>query len=65
MNLFCSIKNSGEMLDKLKARDSVQPVCLHMIFLLYALLDLIILLKINLLILLKKTFNREGSPYFA
>ena len=42
------------MLDKLNTRDSVRPVCLHMIFLLFALLDLIILLKINLLILLKE-----------
>ena len=36
-----------------------------MIFLLFSLLYLIIKFKINLLILLKKTFQREGSPYLA
>ena len=41
-NLFWSIKNSGEILDKLKARDFNAPVCLLMIFLLFTLLYLII-----------------------
>ena len=40
INLFWSIKNSGEILDKLKARDF--KVCLLMIFLLFTLLYLII-----------------------
>ena len=41
-NLFWSIKNSGEILEKLKARFSMRPVCLLMIFLLFTLLYLII-----------------------
>ena len=41
----------------------MRPVCLLMIFLLFTLLYLIILLKINLLILLKEP--SRGSPYLA
>ena len=41
-NLFWSIKNSGEILDKLKLEISMRPVCLLMIFLLFTLLYLII-----------------------
>ena len=51
--LFWSIKNSGEILDKLKARDFNATSLSTMIFLLFTLLYLIIKLKINLLILLK------------
>ena len=40
--LFWSIKNSDEILDKLKARDSMRPICLLMIFLLFTQLYLII-----------------------
>ena len=41
-NLFWSFKKLGEILDRLKARDSMRPVCLLMIFLLFTLLYLII-----------------------
>ena len=42
-NLFWSIKNSGEILEKLKARDfNATSICLLMIFLLFTLLYLII-----------------------
>ena len=41
-NLFWYFKKSGEILDKLKARDSMRPVCLLIIVLLFALLYLII-----------------------
>ena len=38
----------------------MRPVCLHVIFLLFTLLYLIICLK-----LIERTFNRKGSPYLA
>ena len=61
-NLFWSIKNSSEILDKVKAikEISMRPVCLLMIFLLFTLLYLIKSFKINLLILLKE-LSREKA----
>ena len=53
MNLFWSIKNSGEILVKLKARDFNTTSLSTYGFLLFTLLYLIICLKINLLVLLK------------
>ena len=54
-NLFLHNKNSGEVLDIITVRNfNARPVCLHMIFLLFTLLYLIIWLKINLLISLKE-----------
>ena len=46
-NHFWSIKNSCEVLNKLKSRGFVHPVCLHTIFLHYILPCPIILLRIN------------------
>ena len=46
-NLFWSIKNSCEVLNKLKSRGFVRPVCLHTIFLHYILPCPTILLRIN------------------
>ena len=47
-NLFWSIKNSGEILDKLKQEISMRPVCLLMIFLLFTLLYLFVLLTCSI-----------------
>ena len=64
-NLFWSIKNSGEILDKLKARDfnatSLSPYDFST---LYTILphDLI---KDKCIDLIKRTFQREGLPYLA
>ena len=44
----------------LKVETSIRPVCLFMIFLLFTLLNLIILLKINLLILWKEPFREKA-----
>ena len=60
-NLFWSIKNSGEILDKLKARDFNATSLSTYDFQLFTLLYLIIQLKVNLLILLKEP-SREKSP---
>ena len=43
----------------------MRPVCLLMIVLLFTQLYLIIWLKINIIDLIERTFNREGSPYLA
>ena len=60
-NLFWSIKISGEILDKLKARDfNATSLSIYVFFLLFSLLYLIILLKINLLILLKGPFREKA-----
>ena len=59
-NLFWSIKKSGEVLDKLKARFKPRPVCLHMIVLLFTLLNLIIQLKIKSLILSKEPSKEKA-----
>ena len=55
-NLLWSIKNSGEILDKLKARDFNATSLSTYNFLPFTLLYLIIT---------ERTFNREGSPYLA
>ena len=56
-SLFWSVKKSGY---SLKLAISMQPVCPLMIFLLFTLLYLIILLKINLLILLKEPTSEKA-----
>ena len=64
-NLFSSIKYSGEILDKLKARDfnatslSTYDFSTH-----YTTLPRH-LIKDKLTDLIERTFQREGSPYFA
>ena len=64
-NLFWSIKNSGEILDKLKARDfnatSLSP---HDFSTLYTTLPHNII-KDKLSDLTGRTFHRKGSPYLA
>ena len=50
---FGLLKNQVKYLINIKLEISTGTVCLHMIFLLFTLLYLIILLKINLMILLK------------
>ena len=64
-NLFWSIKNSGEVLDKLKARD-FNPTSLST----YDFSTLYTtfphnLIKDKLIDRIEKIFNREGSPYLA
>ena len=64
-NLFWSIKNSGEILDKLKARDfNATSLSTYDFSTLYTTLphDLI---KDKLIDLIERTFQREGSPYLA
>ena len=64
-NLFWSIKNSCEVLNKLKSRGFVRPVCLHTIFsTLYTTLPHN-LIKDKLVDLIERTFQREGSLYIA
>ena len=54
-NLFWSIKNSGEILDKLKPRNfNLTCLSTYDFYLLFTLFCLIIQLKINLLTLLKE-----------
>ena len=64
-NLFWSIKNSGEILDKLKARDfnatSLSPYDFST---LYTTLPHN-LIKDKLIDRIERTFQREGSPYLA
>ena len=61
-NLFWPIKNSGEILDKLKARD-FNATCLST----YDFSTLYTSLPHNLIKdkLIERTFQREGSPYLA
>ena len=64
-NLFWSIKNSGEILDKLKARDlNATSLSTYAFSTLYTTLphDLI---KDKLIDLIVRIFQREGSPYLA
>ena len=61
---FDHIKNSGEILDKLKLEISMRPVCLLMIFTLYTTFPHK-LIKDKLIDLIERTFQREGSPYLA
>ena len=64
-NLFLSTKNSGEILDKLKARDFNATILSTYDF--SALYTTLInnLIKDKLIDLIEKTFQREGSPYIA
>ena len=65
MNLFWSFKNSGEILNKLKARDfNATSLSTYVISTIYTTLphNLIKDKRIDLFV---RTFNREGSPYLA
>ena len=59
-NLFWCVKNSGVVLEKLKASDFTTTNLSTMIFLLFTLLNLIIKLKIKLLILLKEPSKEKA-----
>ena len=64
-NLFWSIKNSGEILDKLKARDfNATSLSTYDFSTLYTTLPHN-LIKYKLIYLIERTFQREGSPYLA
>ena len=64
-NLFWSIKNSGEILDKLKARDfNATSLSTYDFSNLYTTLPHN-LIKDKLIDLIERTFQREGSPYLA
>ena len=64
-NLFWSIKNSGEILDKLKARDfNATSLSTYDFSTLYTTLPHN-LIKDKLINLIERTFQREGSPYLA
>ena len=63
--LFWSIKNSGEIFDKLKARDvKTTSFCNYDFSAPYTTLPHI-LIKDKLIDLIERTFQREGSPYIA
>ena len=64
-NLFWSIKNSDEILDKLKARDfNASSFSTNDFSTLYTTLPHN-LIKEKLIDLIERTFQREGSPYLA
>ena len=64
-NLFWSIKNSGEILDKLKAIDfNANSLSTNDLSTLYTTLPHN-LIKDILIDLIERTFQREGSPYLA
>ena len=64
-NLFWSIKNSGEILDKLKAREfNATSLSTYDFSTLYTTLPHN-LIKYKLIVLIERTFQREGSPYLA
>ena len=64
-NLFWSIKNSGEILDKLKARDfNATSLSTYDFSILYTTLPHN-LIKDKLIDLIERTFHREGSSYLA
>ena len=64
-NLFWSIKNSGEILDKLKAGDfNATSLSTYDFSTLYTTLPHN-LIKDKLIDLIESTFQREGSPYLA
>ena len=64
-NLFWPIKNSGEILDKLKARDfNATSLSTYDFYTLYTTLPHN-LIKDKLIDLIEKPFQREGSPYLA
>ena len=64
-NLFWSFKNSGEILDKFKARDfNATSLSTYDFSTLYTTLTHN-LIKDKLIDLIGRTFQREGSPYLA
>ena len=64
-NLFWSIKNSGEILDKLKSRDfNVTSLSTYDFSTLYTTLPHNSI-RDKLIDLIERTFNREGSSYLA
>ena len=64
-NLFWSIKNSGEILDKLKARDfNATSLSTYDFSTLYTTLPNN-LIKNKLTDLIERTYQNEGSPYLA
>ena len=64
-NLFWSVKNLGEILDKIKARDfNVTSLSTYDFSFLYTTLPHK-LIKDKVIDLIERTFNREGSPYLA
>ena len=64
-NLLWSIKNSGEILDKLKARDfNATSLSTYDFSTLYTTLPHN-LINDKLIDLIERTFQREGSPYLA
>ena len=64
-NLFWSIKNSGEIFDKLKARDfNATSLSTYDFSTLYTTLPHN-LIKDKLIDLIERTFQREGSPYLS
>ena len=64
-NLFWSIKNSGDILDKLTARDfNATSLSAYDFSTLYTTLPHN-LIKDKLIDLIERTFQREGSPYLA
>ena len=64
-NLFWFIKNSGEILDKLKARDfNATSLSTYDFSTLYTTLPHN-LIKDKLIDLIERTFQRDGSPYLA
>ena len=65
-NLFWSIKNSGEILDKLKARDFNATILSTYDFsTLYTTLPHNLIKDKLIDFIEKKSFQREGSPYLA
>ena len=65
INLFWSITNSGEILDKLKASDfNATSLSTYDFSTLYTTLPHN-LIKDKLIDLIERTFQREGSPYLA
>ena len=64
-NLVWSIENSGEILDKLKARDfNATSLSTYDFSTLYTALPHN-LIKVKLIDLIERTFQRAGSPYLA
>ena len=64
-NLFWSIKNSGGILDKLKARDfNATSLSTYDFSSFYTTLPHN-LIKVKRIDLIERTFQREGSPYLA
>ena len=64
-SLFWSVKNSAEILDKLKARDfNATSLSTYDFSTLYTTLPHN-LIENKLIDLIERTFNREGSPYIA